>query len=861
MTVRLVIKDEVNIKLENLPLDVRKKLVSTFKYEIPYAKHQPAYKLGRWDGMISLFGLGGNGFLSQLEKILEITTNMGVTISDISDLRKPVDLNFNKVTETYWADLGKTWPKGHPSEGDPIMLRDYQVDAINRFLENPQSLQEIATGAGKCQPLDSLVLTSTGWKTMGDVKIGDLVVTPTGKLSKVINVFEPGIKDIYQLTFSDGRTAKSCKDHLWRVYNIDWRTPSGHWRNISTDELIKLKSNTKRAIGIPLVSMQDNDKDMDLPMDPWLLGFLLGDGSFRNGRISFSTADVELVSKVETKLNKKYKVKHLGNYDYTIQFADINEMRISQSEMVKTKSRNKTGHIVNNNSTSLNEYRQIINELGLGETYSHNKFIPKIYFNSSFNQRMELIRGLVDSDGTIDKSSVTFTSVSEQLALDFQQLIWSIGGIAKITTKEKNRYNYNNEVKFGKTSYRVSTKYVTPWELASLQRKIDKTNLFYQYGPTLKLNIEKIEKIGSDEVKCILIDDPEHLYITDNYIVTHNTITTATLSHISEKLGRSIIIVPNKSLVEQTEEDFINCGLDVGVYYGDRKDLYKTHTICTWQSLNILDKKSKNQEHDILTLSEFLDNVSTVIVDEVHMAKAEILKNLLTQNLCNAPIRWGLTGTVPKLPFEYESIFASIGPVIGGIKAKELQEIGVLSGCHVNIVQMLDIQSFRSYADELKYLVTDTERMRYISEMIKNIAQSGNTLILVNRIDSGKFITNYIENSVFISGDVKTKDRKKEYDEVKTSNESIIVATYGVAAVGINIPRIFNLVLLEPGKSFTRVIQSIGRGVRKAKDKDFVQIWDLTSTCKYAKRHLTERKKFYKDAEYPFTIQKVDWKK
>jgi superfamily II DNA or RNA helicase len=131
--------------------------------------------------------------------------------------------------------------------------------------------------------------------------------------------------------------------------------------------------------------------------------------------------------------------------------------------------------------------------------------------------------------------------------------------------------------------------------------------------------------------------------------------------------------------------------------------------------------------------------------------------------------------------------------------------------------------------------------------------------VLVNRIDSGNFIVNELEDSVFISGAVKTKDRKTEYDEIKTADNKIIVATYGVAAVGINIPRIFNLVLLEPGKSFVRVIQSIGRGIRKAEDKDFVQIWDLTSTCKYAKKHLTTRKKFYKEAKYPFTLEKVDW--
>jgi superfamily II DNA or RNA helicase len=488
MTVKIVIRDEVNIKLEGLQLDARKKLTNTFKYEIPYARYHPAYKLGRWDGMVSMFGLGGNGYLSQLETILDVLAKMGVGIDEVEDLRTTQHINFTPVTDTYWADLGKVWPKGHQQAGQPIMLRDYQVEAINTFLINTQSLQEIATGAGK-------------------------------------------------------------------------------------------------------------------------------------------------------------------------------------------------------------------------------------------------------------------------------------------------------------------------------------------------------------------------------------TITTATLSHLAEKYGRTITIVPNKSLVEQTEEDFINVGLDVGVYYGDRKDLNKTHTICTWQSLNILDKKSKNHEHDIVTLAEFLDGVKTVIVDEVHMAKAEVLKNLLTQNLCNAPIRWGLTGTIPKEKFEYEQIFASIGHVVGGIKAHELQDMGVLSACHVNVVQMVDLPEFKAYTDELKYLVTDEDRMIYISKLIKKISQSGNTLVLVNRIDSGKFLINEIEDSVFISGEVKTKDRKEEYDEIKTSTNKIIVATYGVAAVGINIPRIFNLVLLESGKSFTRVIQSIGRGIRKAEDKDFVQIWDITSTCKYAKRHLTERKKFYKEAKYPFTLEKVDWSK
>jgi superfamily II DNA or RNA helicase len=483
---KLIIKDEVNLKLEGLPVEIRRKLANSFKYVDPTARYRPAYKLGRWDGTISLFGLGGNGYLYHLPRILEILEENNVSLEDIDDRRTSLDLKFPKISNDFWGN--KVWPKGHRFAGEAITLRDDQVEVINKFLENPQCLQEIATGFGK-------------------------------------------------------------------------------------------------------------------------------------------------------------------------------------------------------------------------------------------------------------------------------------------------------------------------------------------------------------------------------------TITTATLSKICEPYGRTITIVPNKSLVEQTEEDFINVGLDVGVYYGDRKELGRTHTICTWQSLNILDKKSKEYEEEIVTLAEFLDGVMTVIVDEVHMAKATVLKNLLTQNLSNAVIRWGLTGTIPKEDFENQVIFTSIGPVVHRVSAHELQEAGVLSNCHVNVIQLIDLPEFKSYAEELKYLVTNKDRMTYISKLITTISEGGNTLVLVNRIDTGKFLIENIKDSVFISGEVKTKDRKEEYDEVAIADNKIIVATYGVAAVGINIPRIFNLVLLEPGKSFVRVIQSIGRGIRRAQDKDFVQIWDIASTCKFAKKHSTQRKKFYKEAKYPFTQEKIDWHK
>jgi superfamily II DNA or RNA helicase len=242
------------------------------------------------------------------------------------------------------------------------------------------------------------------------------------------------------------------------------------------------------------------------------------------------------------------------------------------------------------------------------------------------------------------------------------------------------------------------------------------------------------------------------------------------------------------------------------------------------------------------------------------MAKADALKTLLTGVFSHIPIRWGLTGTIPKEKFESQALFVSLGPVVGKLSAVELQERGVLANCHVNIVQLVDHVEFKDYQTELKYLLEQSGRLDTIADVITRVNETGNTLVLVDRVAAGQALVARLgERAVFVSGATKGTKRQAEYDQVATATDKIIVATYGVAAVGINIPRIFNLVLLEPGKSFVRVIQSIGRGIRKAEDKDHVQIWDVTSTCKFAKRHLTKRKSFYREAEYPFTQEKLEW--
>ena len=336
------------------------------------------------------------------------------------------------------------------------------------------------------------------------------------------------------------------------------------------------------------------------------------------------------------------------------------------------------------------------------------------------------------------------------------------------------------------------------------------------------------------------------------------TVITAALSDAVSQYGRSIVIVPNKSLVTQTYKDYKNMGLDVGVYFGDDKEYNRQHTICTWQSLNILLKNTQAGTAEV-TIGEFIEGVVAIIVDEVHMAKADALKTLLTGVFDRIPLRWGLTGTIPKDPYEFMAIKCSLGDTVGQLSASELQAAGHLANCHVNVIQLLDHVEYSNYQSELKYLLETGGRLDYISTLVERIRETGNTLILVDRVAAGKALQERIKDAVFVSGSTKATARQDEYDDVAIADGKVIIATYGVAAVGINIPRIFNMVLLEPGKSFVRVIQSIGRGIRKAEDKDFVQIWDLTSTCKFAKRHLTKRKQFYKEANYPFTIEKAEW--
>lgn len=336
------------------------------------------------------------------------------------------------------------------------------------------------------------------------------------------------------------------------------------------------------------------------------------------------------------------------------------------------------------------------------------------------------------------------------------------------------------------------------------------------------------------------------------------TIISACMSIMGESFGRTLVVVPSRDLVKQTLADYELLGLDVGVYYGSSKDTTKKHTICTWQSLESWNKE-KICKTTGANINDFAESLSTIIIDECHNARGAVLQKLLSNTFRNVPIRWGISGTIPKDDSTLYGLLSMMGPIVKKVTAKELMDKDVLSNCNINMIQLEDTVEYKNYSDELKYLISDPNRLDWFAEAIKDISKSGNTVVLFSRIETGEELHSRIPNSYLVHGSIKSADREEAYGVINKSDNNVVLASFGVASTGINIPRIFNLVLIEPGKSFIRVIQSVGRGIRRAKDKNSVEIFDIGSTCKFSKKHFTARKQLYDDANYPYNTQKINY--
>lgn len=356
------------------------------------------------------------------------------------------------------------------------------------------------------------------------------------------------------------------------------------------------------------------------------------------------------------------------------------------------------------------------------------------------------------------------------------------------------------------------------------------------------------------------------------------TLMCSGLVQAYDKIGaRSLTIVPDQGLIRQTKAEYINCQLDTGEYSGLAKTLDHKHVVSTWQAL----------QNNPAIVSTF----DMIIVDECHGLRGNVLTKIICEHAANVPYRFGFTGTLPKDESERMSVHVAVGPVRHTMPASTLIEMGVLADIHIDVLQLEeDLQAeyeqfckedmpgskpptytqfkdgfFPDFAAEKAYVHRKQERIEWIADFLlaKQDAKKGNVLCLVDSIPFGRKLMELIPGAMFVNGqDIKTAAKRQEiYDLFKTNDDLIVIATVHIAGTGLNIRRIFNLVFIDIGKSFTRVIQAIGRGLRKAEDKDSVTVTDICSDLKYGKKHLKQRTNYYEESQYPYKKHKHAYSK
>ena len=374
-----------------------------------------------------------------------------------------------------------------------------------RFIQSPKLFTDIrwhfllaGYGAGKATPVSTLIPTPTGYRRFGDLKVGDYVFSADGKPTKVQKIFPQGMKDAYKVTFSDGRSAVCCKEHLWGVY---YYSHSGFkYKVIELSEMLKkgvrrsdpryTKAGGKPKYWIPASPVCEYP-EKKLPVDPYVLGALIGNGCLTAPYLTISSNDEWQVAKTAERLGLTYR-KNSSNYNWLYY---------------------KGGHYVRTDSIVPEQLCCL----------AGNKFIPEEYFTSSVEQRKELLQGLFDTDGSVDNSGnrlhVTYSTTSKKLAEDIRTLLLSLGIVSTIRLDEREGKN---------TCYALSintSQEKKAW-LFSLPRKLERITGFHRpdkrdYSKVAIYSVEKLPK--QLEMQCIMVEDEKHLYLTEEHIVTHNT--------------------------------------------------------------------------------------------------------------------------------------------------------------------------------------------------------------------------------------------------------------------------------------------------------------------------------------------------
>lgn len=492
------------------------------------------------------------------------TSTTGGTTAETA-FKKLVEENRKKQIEAESIKETKLMDEANIRATLPFLLPEQQDDVLKaekRFFGEEHKTQERAfgkgmlftngTGTGKAQPLDAKVLTPDGWKTMGDISIGDYVISVEGVPTKVLSVHPQGFKKIYKVSFSDGSETECCDEHLWVTQTLYERRKSSV--NINWDcakpkvrPLSEIRETIDKQHFIPIVSPV-NFKDKYFVIDPYAMGVILGDGCISQSSIVIANPDAEIIERLRQLIPSDSKINTLETKDKCPAYS------ITSNE----RTTNEKGHLLKNS------WKKEIESLGLKGANSLTKFIPDSYLFGSINQRVSLLQGLLDTDGYVDKKtkSAYYTTVSENLAKGVIEIVQSLGGIGTFTTKIP-KYKHKGKDLTGKLAYTICINLPSEFNPFRLSRKAEAYKPNYKYPARRK--ITSIDYVGEKEAQCISIDHESHLYVTDNYIVTHNTYTGLGIIKRFIRQGKTnvLIVVPSQPKVKDWVKDGGNLLLDI----------------------------------------------------------------------------------------------------------------------------------------------------------------------------------------------------------------------------------------------------------------------------------------------------------
>lgn len=386
------------------------------------------------------------------------------------------------------------------------LLKIGLVDALQGMIDDKYDILCISLipGAGKAGKMSSKVLTPSGFIEMRDVKVGTKVVAGDGEKASVIGVYPQGKRRIYRITMNDGGFTEVSDNHLWEVQNrcdrqFETRTGNHRTRIIKTEDMLKdfiIEKDGRKNYSIDYVPEIKAFEEKKFYIHPYLLGCLLGDGGLSTKTICFTKKDKEIVEKINSLI---------GGYEFVLKRGSDKDYYLRSKDAAKKP----------------NLLKEELNRLGLLGTKSATKFIPEEYLYSSHEQRLWLLRGLLDTDGYAEYKGIEYSTASQKLAENVTELVRSLGGYASLTKRKSGYRDKDGNSVSCLDNYRItilfSANHDNPFWLER-KAKI--------YNPKCKLwkrYIKNIEYVGEEECQCIMIDNPCHLYITDDYIITHNT--------------------------------------------------------------------------------------------------------------------------------------------------------------------------------------------------------------------------------------------------------------------------------------------------------------------------------------------------